>query len=138
MADKKKSKEEKNVEDVKASEPAAVGFALPLNRRIPDGMQGLYSNHLIVQFGPTECTLAFFEIKAPIVLGTPEEQAEQAKNLSSIPADCVARIVLAPAFVPQVIAILQDTWQKHSAMISTDPEMMKTPIAASRALTVNK
>jgi hypothetical protein len=67
----------------------------PLVFNVPVGMSSRYAHHMTVQVSNDEVTLSFFEVIAPIVLGSAEEQREAAKK--GLRADCVARVTLAKA-----------------------------------------
>jgi hypothetical protein len=112
MADKKKRQGEKG----NSADASHIGsVALPLEWHFPDDLVGRYANQLIVQMGPMECNLSFFEVRPPVIVGTPEQMQEQAKKLTSIRAECVARIVAAPESIPMFISLLQEVWTKHQA-----------------------
>jgi hypothetical protein len=85
----------------------------PIELYYPEDTIGRYSNQLLVQFGQHECNISFFDIKPPVLLGSPEEQREQLKSVESVRAVCVARIVVAKEFVPEIIAALQRAWTMH-------------------------
>jgi hypothetical protein len=79
--------------------------------RSMDDVVGRYATNLLVQFTQHECTISFFEVKAPVLLGTPEENAAKLKSLGSVPADCVARIVVAIGRVPEFIEALRMAYE---------------------------
>ncbi len=101
MAEKKKEQDE--------------AVALPIDFHYPEDQTGLYSNYALVQNGQFECQISFFDIKPPVLLGTPEEIQEQVKKLTHVSGNCVARIIVAKEFVPLLIATLQDVSTKGTS-----------------------
>jgi hypothetical protein len=108
MAEKKKAPEEAAPNE---------GIGVPVEWHYPEGLIGRYSNNIVVQFGENECHISFFEIRPPLIFGSPEEMKEQAKKLKSVRAECVSRIIIAKAFVPQILKAIQETWEKHQAQL---------------------
>lgn len=81
---------------------------------VPDTIVSQYANNVFVQQGQYEFVISFFETQLPMILGTPEENRTQLMQLESVRAECVARIVVAPDLVKQIIQALQtslDTYQ---------------------------
>jgi hypothetical protein len=113
MADKKKRQEAKGKPADAAT--SQVGLPLPIEWHFPEGLVGSYANQALVQMGLMECNIAFFEIRPPLMFGTPEQIQEQAKKITEVRAECVARIVVPHDLMPTLISILQDTWTKHQA-----------------------
>lgn len=74
-----------------------------------------YATNLIVQHTEHEFILSFFEIKPPILLGSPEEQAQKALEIKSIKAKCVARVVISAGRMPDFLRVLQDNLNKYQA-----------------------
>lgn len=68
----------------------------------------LYSNNMVIQLNPPgEFILTFAQISPPMLLGTPEEQREQAERLDAVHARVVARLSLNRFRVEQLIGLLQ-------------------------------
>lgn len=65
----------------------------------------------IVQRG--EIVLTFGQAVPPILSGTPEQQVEQVRQISSIQAKTVARLVLTPERVRELVDILQVTLDNY-------------------------
>jgi hypothetical protein len=82
---------------------------LPIELVFPPDMLSRYVNHCVIQWGEHECKIVFFEVDPPMLMGSQEEKAEQAKQLSSVKARCVGRFVLAKEFVPIFVKILTET-----------------------------
>ena len=81
---------------------------VPIEYRYPDGQVALYSNFALVQWGTHECHISFFEIKPPILMGTPDEVREQVKGVEKVTGNCVTRVIVAKDFMPALIAALQE------------------------------
>ncbi|MHB1036407.1 MAG: hypothetical protein ACYC35_17190 [Pirellulales bacterium] len=82
-------------------------ISVPLEWHVGENVSTVYANHLAVQRGEYECVLLFFEQRAPMLMGTPDEQRAQMKRLSEVRAECVARVVISPSRLPFVIKALQ-------------------------------
>jgi hypothetical protein len=70
---------------------------LPIEWVYQNGHLVKYANQMVVQFSDTECHLSFFEVRPPLLQGTEAEKQEQLREMRSIKADCVARIIVSPA-----------------------------------------
>lgn len=89
---------------------------------IPDDVQNRYANNVVVQHSQYEFTISFFEVRPPMLWGSPEEKKELISNITSIPAQCVARIVVSPDKMPEIINALQDNFQKYLAKTEQDAQ----------------
>jgi len=87
-------------------EPEAT-FGLPIDWHIPDALIPRYATNIVVQHTEHEFVISFFEIPPPILLGSPDEQAAQARGLTSVRAECLARIVVSPSRMPEFLDVLQ-------------------------------
>lgn len=100
-------------------ENAPTSVQLAIDFQFPEGLVGRYANHAVVQLGEHDCHISFFEIQPPLILGTPEQMQEQVKSLKTVPAKCIARIVLAKELVPSIIKAMQESWDKDRAARQT-------------------
>jgi len=108
MADKKKPRDGK--ESGRKAEDDAIPVTIELH--IPENLATTYANHFVVQRTQNESILLFFEIKPPLLLGTPEEVQEQRKNLKSVRAICVARIAASNKFIPEIVKAIEDQQER--------------------------
>lgn len=91
------------------SEPEEeIRVNLPIDWHIPENLQSQYASNVFVQPGEYEIVLSFFETRAPVLTGSPEENLTKLKKLESVQAKCVARIIVAPDLVPKLIQALQN------------------------------
>ena len=72
------------------------GGQITIRWDIPDTMRPAYANHLVVQHTASEFLLSFFSLEPPVLTGTPEEKKAELDALGSLPAHCVARVVVNP------------------------------------------
>lgn len=75
----------------------------PIKWVIPDFIRTDHATHLLVQQQGSEFTLLFFEVQAPIFVGTLEEQIAAAQKLEFAEAKCVSKIVMSIENVPQAV-----------------------------------
>ena len=68
----------------------------------PEDLVSGYATNMLVQAGESELYVSFFEAPPPILLGP-----EDVKNLESVNAECIARIVISPDRLPKFIEVLQ-------------------------------
>jgi len=52
--------------------------------QIPNDIHSRYATNLVVQAGPNEFIISFFEVRAPILLGSPEEVQASLEKIKSI------------------------------------------------------
>ena len=79
----------------------------PIDWYIPDDVQSRYATNFVVQPGPNEFMLSFFEIRPPIITGSVEQLKAQMEKIESVKAICVARIIISREQLPDIIRILQ-------------------------------
>ncbi len=92
-----------------------VRLELPIDWQFPGDLSTRYATHLIVQHSEHEFVLSFFEILPPTIFGSPEAVSAQLERLSSIPAECVGRIVVAANRMPAFVAVLQENLQQYQS-----------------------
>ena len=80
--------------------------ALPLKWVVPEDLVSRYANNFTIQHTDYEFVISFFETFPPLVLGSPDERQAQLEQIESVPAKCVARIVISPERVQDLIQIL--------------------------------
>jgi len=92
----------------KREESKREKIELRLEHQFPEEFSlASFANHMVVQKDEHDFHISFFQITPPLIVGTESERREQAEKLQSIPAKCVARIVVAEGYLPRVIAALQ-------------------------------
>ena len=91
-------------------------IGVPIEWRVPDSIVTRYANQMVAQFQEGEFIISFFEVRAPVLLGTPEERRAQLMKLNSVPAECVARIVVAAERMPEFVNALKMNLDRYSAV----------------------
>lgn len=87
----------------KAKPKVAAGERqVPMVWGFPEDMISGYATNMLVQAGEHELYVSFFEAPPPVLLGP-----EDVKNLESVNAECIARIIIAPERMPEFIGVLQ-------------------------------
>lgn len=94
---------------------------VPVTYDVPDGMVAEYATHMVVQNGDRETFLLFFQVQPPIISGEAEERQKQLEALTSVSARCVAKIILAPAKIPEMIKALQEINVARQRDFSEEP-----------------
>jgi len=85
---------------------------VPIAWHYPEGQAATFANHMVVQHDDHEFHLSFFEIKPPLTFAGDEATV---KGLKSIPAECVARIVVAKGRMKQFIEALQSNFERSTS-----------------------
>jgi hypothetical protein len=90
----------------------------------PDGQRLQFANHMTVQHtNEGEFTISFFEIFQPVFLGNPEEIKKQKEKLGGvIPANCIARLVVSAARMPQFIGALIKNYEIYEKDTGKSPD----------------
>jgi hypothetical protein len=104
MVDKDKLQKGKAEE----SDAGDIAVQLPIEWHSGPEIITRYANQATIQRGVNEFHISFFEVRPPILLGASEEEMQKkAEALTSIRAECVARVVIARDFLPTFIQALQ-------------------------------
>jgi hypothetical protein len=105
---------------VAAEEPEAI--QLPVVWSGVEETPMLYANSFLVQFDPQALgsfLLTVGQLTPPALIGTPDEIREQAEQLSYVHCQCIARLVVTPAKLAELIAVLQanrDQYEQATTM----------------------
>lgn len=99
MSDQTNSKES-------VAKPKSV--EVPIEYMMPEGMLGVYSDNLLVQHTENEFLLTFFQLNHVARLGPVEAPA-------SIPAQCVARIIMHPKHFEAIVETLNRNLARFKA-----------------------
>jgi L-2-hydroxyglutarate oxidase LhgO len=88
----------------------------PVNLRIqhvvPDDVPRFYPTSMVVQHNQHEFDIYFFDIKDPILTGTPEENQKILQNLEAVEARCIARITINATRMPEFLQVLDKNFEK--------------------------
>jgi len=85
----------------------------PIKWIVPDDLVSQYATNLVIQHTAHEFSISFFELRRPVILGSPEEQRALVERIDSIPAICVARIIVSPERMEQFINAMQENLQRY-------------------------
>jgi flagellar motor switch/type III secretory pathway protein FliN len=72
----------------------------------------LFANQFVISFQQQEFILTAGQIAPPILLGSEEEQRQQARDISFVPVKVVARLGMTRQRMAELVAVLQDTLRK--------------------------
>lgn len=95
---------------------------LPLEWNIPDHIVARYATNMVVQRAEHEFIITFFEVKPPLLLGTPDEIIEQAKKLNVMRANCVAQIIVASDKMPSFVEALERNLKRSVGQVEDKEE----------------
>jgi|GEM_PF-743873 len=113
-------KEHASMEEEKLERSTQVN--VPIEWHVSDDIKSIYASNVVVQPGQHEIILSLFEIRPPILTGTPEENRAKIEQIGTIRAECVGRIVVDPDLVPNIITALQTTLDNYHAAKAEEKE----------------
>jgi hypothetical protein len=98
------------------------GTSIPLSWVGTEEVPIVFANQFVIQFQPDEFVLSVGQVTPPPLVGTPEQVAEQASQITFIPVRTVARIGFNRSRLRELIAALQANLENHDkTMRSFDP-----------------
>ncbi len=86
-----------------------------INRVYPPDLETRHANNIVVQHDQDNFFLSFFDVWAPVIIGTEEEKQELIEAIDSIDARCVARIVLSSTRAKELIELLNQNIQMYES-----------------------
>jgi hypothetical protein len=87
------------------------GSAIPLRFDVPDSIETRYATNFTAQHTEQEFIIGFYEARPPILLGTPEQNLAALRELGSVSARCVARVVVSPSRMRELIQVLTTNYE---------------------------
>ena len=94
------------------------GKLVRLEHTFPEDLQSHFISNIIVQHQPEAFILSFFEIWPPPILGDSDaEIRRQADSIEEIEAKCVARLVVTPSKMEELIKAMTDNLQTYREMM---------------------
>lgn len=83
---------------------------------IPADIVSRYANIFSIQVLEGNYVLSFFAAFPPVILSAPETQAEIMAKVESIPAECVAQVIVPPSRIPEIVRALNDVGEQHQTV----------------------
>jgi len=80
---------------------------IPIEWQVPSDLRSEYATNVLVQHGEHEFFILFFQAQPPIILGELEEREKQLGSLTAIPARCVAKVIVAPDRIEEILTLLK-------------------------------
>lgn len=102
----------------------AIRTDIPIDHVFPEGQQAIYSNQFAVQHENGVYHLMFFQIHPPLALGNHEEKSQKLREIKTVQAPCVARILIAGEMLPKIIEVLIDNLKTQQALISNQVDLV--------------
>ena len=93
-------------------EESAV-YKWPIEWYFPEDITSRYATNLVVQHSEHEFIISFFEVERPVVVGPPEYVEARLKEITSVRANCIARIIVAAERMPEFVRVLQLNLEKY-------------------------
>lgn len=99
-----------------------TAITLPIEWVVDENTPSGYVTNLVVQHTEHEFIISFFELKPPVLLGSPEEKQEQAERLGNLKARCVAQVTIPASRMPQVLEAINGNYQNYLSKLSNHEE----------------
>lgn len=77
--------------------------------------------NLVVQFTGEEFLISFFEVRPPLIVGTPEEKRVQIARVEAVEARCLTRIAVSPGRMGEFIEVMQEQLQRAKETAAERP-----------------
>jgi len=88
-----------------------------INRKYPEDLQSYFASHFVVQHRPEYFILSFFELWPPAIIGDAQERQEALDALDMVDAKCVARFVITPGKMRELIDALNENLNNYEEMV---------------------
>lgn len=85
---------------------------IPLEFEVPDSLVSRYATNFIAQHTPNEFVLSFYEVCPPLLLGDVDENRHRLEELGHITASCVARLIVSPSGMRDLVEVLTTSLQR--------------------------
>ncbi len=79
---------------------------IPIDWQVPADLRSEYATNVLAQQGEHEFFLLFFQAQPPIILGELEEREKRLDALTAVPAKCVAKVIVSPDRLEEMIKML--------------------------------
>lgn len=97
------------------TEPESGVVQIPLEFRVQEDLECRYATNMVVQHTEHEFIISFFSVTPPLVVGPPEQRREQLAHVTSVPAEGVARVIVAASRMPEFVRVLSDSLETYLA-----------------------
>jgi hypothetical protein len=99
--------------------PKILAKKIKINYVFPENIESKFVNQVVVQNQKDFFTLSFFETVMPIIVGeSEEERASLLEKIESIDAKCIARFIVTPEKISQIVNALQVNIKRHDEMLT--------------------
>lgn len=88
---------------------------VPIEVVVPDGLESKWVNYFVVQIMKRELFLLCCELRPLVLLPPPAQQSASIQQPRSVPAHCVARLVIPLDEVPGLIQVLKQQYERAQA-----------------------
>jgi hypothetical protein len=91
-----------------AEQEQPTGHRVSIEWTIPETIKNQPATHIVIQRDGPEYIINFFELRPPLLTGTPEEQATQLAKIETIQGLCIARLIVAAERMPAIAKAFAD------------------------------
>lgn len=101
--------------------PTAV---IPVRWIVPESVTPRYATNFTLQRTEHEYILSFFQIVPPLIVGGPEQVAEQIQGIHEIQAKCLFQVIIAEDRLPELQGVLANGAILPATQISGEVKIM--------------
>ena len=96
--------------------------AIRIDFDVPPDFPTGYASNLVAQHTEHDFTITFFDIRPPLLIGTPDDKAGQLNSIQAVKAKPVARIIVAASRMHEFVQVLQDNLKTYQARSQPEKE----------------
>jgi hypothetical protein len=100
--------------------PKARSKSVELEWQLPSGLETTFANNLLVQQDRDVWYFSFCFAAPPLLFGSKEEIKAQVEKIESIPAKCVAQIVVPKECIPDFLQVINEQAEKARITATKD------------------
>ncbi len=87
--------------------------AIRIDCEVPPDFPSSYASNLVAQYTEHDFTITFFDVRPPLLMGTPAEKVSQLNAVDVVKATPIARIVVAASRMHEFVQVLSDNLQSY-------------------------
>jgi hypothetical protein len=94
-----------------------LGREVPIEFHVPDTIASRYATNMQVMHTEHEFILSFFETQVPALPPDKDKMDEELSQISTVKAECVARVTVAATRMEGFVKVLQQNLEHYKSML---------------------
>jgi len=95
----------------------AVEVQVPVEWYVPDDIKTYHVTDMIVQYTGNAFVTSFYEVRPPLLSGSPSEVKKQTETITSIRKQCVTRVAIGVDRMDDFIKAFQANQKRYKAKV---------------------